>query len=92
MSALSHSHCIQLVGCLIPRLYTYTSRKHCEKEPQLFSHCGSFDHHAMQSLNICIFVFLDLPIDTLGVVGFVIYRWKGLGNSFPTVYHIPQNI
>ena len=69
-----------------------TSRKHGEKEPQSFSHCGSFDHHALQSLNNCRFVFLDLPTDTLGILGLVIYRWKGLENTFPTVYHTPQNI
>ena len=36
---------------------TCTSRKHGKKEPQPFSHCGSFDHHDLQSLNNCIFVF-----------------------------------
>jgi len=33
----------------------HTSRKHGKKEPQSFSHCGSFDHPDMQSLNDCIF-------------------------------------
>ena len=32
---------------------SYTSRKYGKKEPQSFSHCGSFDHPGMQSLN-CI--------------------------------------
>ena len=67
-------------------------KKHGKKEPQSFSHCGSFDHHARQSLNNCIFVFLDLPTDTLGILGLVIYHWKGLESTFPTVYHTPQNI
>ena len=31
-----------------------TSRKHCEKEPQLFSRCGYFDHLDMQSLNLFV--------------------------------------
>jgi hypothetical protein len=30
-----------------------TSRKHGHKEPQSFSHCGSFDHPDLQSLNNC---------------------------------------
>jgi hypothetical protein len=29
-----------------------------KKEPRSFSHCGSFDHRDLQSLNECIFVFL----------------------------------
>jgi hypothetical protein len=36
-----------------------TSRKHDRKEPQLFSHCGSFDHHDMQSLDDCKFENLE---------------------------------
>ena len=36
-----------------------TSRKHSKKEPQSFSHCGSFDHLGMQSLakRLQIFIF-----------------------------------
>ena len=64
-----------------------------KKNRKSFSHCGSsFDHHAMQSLNNCTFVFLDLPTDTLGILGFVIYRWEGLDNTFPTVYYMSQDI
>ena len=55
-----------------------TSKKLCDKEPQSFSHCGSFDHLALQSLNNCRFVFLHLLADTLGILGLVVYRWKGL--------------
>ena len=69
---------------------SHTSRKHGKKEPQSFSHCGSFDHHAMQSLNNCRFVFLDLPTNTFGILGVVIHRWKGLQNIFRMVYHTPQ--
>jgi len=25
-----------------------------------------------------------------GILGLVIYRWKGLENTFPTVYYTPQ--
>ena len=69
-----------------------TSRKHGKKEPQLFFYCSSFDHHALQLLNNCIFVFLDLATDTVDILELVIYRWKGLENTFPTVYHTPQHI
>ena len=68
-----------------------TGRKHGKKESQLFSHCGSFDHHALQPLNNCMYVFLGLPIVTLIIMGIVIHRWKGLENTSPTVYHTPHN-
>ena len=75
---------------------TKTQQKHLKnmanKEPQSFSHCGSFDHHALQSLNNYRFVFLDLPTNTLGILGLVIYRWKGIEITFPTVYYTPRNI
>ena len=72
----------------------YTSRKHGKKEPQSFSHCGSFNHHALQSLNNYRFVFLDFPTDTLGILGLVIYRWKSLENTLLMVMvcHTPQGI
>jgi hypothetical protein len=34
-----------------------TSRKHGKKEPQSFSHCGSFDHPDPQLINDCRFFF-----------------------------------
>ena len=34
-----------------------TSKKHGKKEPQSFSHCGSFDHPDLQSVNDCKSVF-----------------------------------
>ena len=66
-----------------------TSRKHGKKELQSFSRCGSFDHHALQSLKQCRFVFLGLPIDTLGILGLIIYRCKGIEYTFATIYHTP---
>ena len=33
--------------------FSFTSRKHGQKEPQSVSHCGSFDHRNLQSLNDC---------------------------------------
>ena len=41
-----------------------TSRNHGEREPHVFPHCGSFDHHALQSLKNYKFVFIDLQTDT----------------------------
>jgi hypothetical protein len=38
-----------------------------------------------------IFVFV-LPTAIFGICGRVIYRWKGLENTFPTVYYMPTNI
>ena len=35
----------------------HTSRKLCGKKTHSFSHCSSFDHHALQSLNNCIIWF-----------------------------------
>ena len=73
--------------------YFITNRKHGEKEPQLFSQCGSFDHHALQSLNNWIFVFLDLPTGNLGVLWLVIYRWKCLEKYiFNGLSHTPKHL
>jgi hypothetical protein len=68
-----------------------TSRKHGKKELQSFVHCGSFDHPDLQSLNDCRFSFFGLPTEFLGIWGLLIYHWKGLENTFPTVYYMPQN-
>jgi hypothetical protein len=38
-----------------------TSRKHCQKEPQLFFHRGFFDHPDMQSLKRQHVVFFGFP-------------------------------
>jgi hypothetical protein len=34
----------------------------------------------------CRFVF-GLPVDMFGIWGCVLYRWKGLENTFPTVHY-----
>ena len=39
-----------------------TSRKLYKKNLQSFSHCGSFDHHDLQSLNYCKFLFFVLQL------------------------------
>ena len=65
-------------ACLLGTLASWadpsTSREHGEKEPHSLSHCGSFAHHALSSLNNYIIVFLDLPTGTLSILGLVIYR------------------
>jgi hypothetical protein len=71
---------MQLVGLA----NTSTSRKHCEKEPQSFSHCGSFDHPDLQLLNECIFLF-SFAVANSNFLGHVIHRWKGIFKTFPTV-------
>jgi hypothetical protein len=55
-----------------------------------FSYCSSFDQPAMQSLNDCKFS-LVLLVEIFGIWGLVIYRWKGLENTFPMVYYMSQN-
>ena len=35
-------------------------------------------------------LFFGLPNAMLGILGLVIYRWKGLKITFPTVYYTPQ--
>jgi hypothetical protein len=45
-----------------------TSGKHDKKkEPESFSHCSSFDHLDLQSLNDYIFVFFGLPVEILRI-------------------------
>ena len=41
-----------------------TGRKHGEKKPQLFSHCGSFDQPGMQSLKEYKIVFFILRLES----------------------------
>jgi exonuclease VII small subunit len=36
-----------------------------QKKPQLFFHCGSFDHHDLQSLKRLHIVLFDLPIENV---------------------------
>ena len=60
---MSVSWCyFSLAHVLFLYVSTCTSREHGTKEPQLFSHCSSFDHPDLQSLNNNIFVFLVLRL------------------------------
>ena len=73
--------------------FIYTSRKHGKKESQSFSHYGSFDHHAMQSLNNYRLVFIDLPNGTLSNLGLIIYRWKDLEKYLSKgISHAPKHL
>ena len=89
---LDHVLCFPSHLDIITFKYHYGSRKHGEKEPQLFSHCGSFDHHALQLLNNCRFIFLDLSTDTFKCFGARNIPLDFFENTFPTVYHTPQDI
>ena len=62
--------------------------EHGKIEPQLFSHCDSFDHPDMQSLNDCIFVFFGFTTAILNFWGggHVIHHWKGILKTFLTMY------
>jgi hypothetical protein len=70
-----------------------TSRKHSIKEPQLFSHRGSFDHPDLQSLNECRLVFLDniiifgitTSMDTL----LYLFHTKNNGDNIVGAQHLP---
>jgi hypothetical protein len=69
-----------------------TSRKHGKKEPQSFVHCSLFDHPDLHLLNDYNFVSFGSPTEVLRIWGLLKYRWKGLENTFPTVYYMPQKI
>ena len=56
-----------------------------------FSLCNSFDQLALQSLNNCK-LSLFLPVEIFRIWGLVIYRWKGIENTFPMVYYTSQNV
>ena len=60
------SHMMPNLGGVFFSISTSTSRKHGKKEPQLFSHCGSFDHPYMRSLNDCNFEIMgacNIPLE-----------------------------
>ena len=65
-------------GGLMLKVPIYTSRKHGEKELQSFSHCGSFDHHGLQSLNDYKILFFILRLQKLMFWGV----WYTIGKVF----------
>ena len=67
--------------------FEINSRHHGKKEPQLFYHCGSFDHPDLQSLNNCKFVcFFGFTTAILKLWGHVIHYWKGFFKTSLAVY------
>ena len=67
----------------------YTSRKHGKIESHSFSHCSSFDHHDMQSLNDYFFLVYQWKFQEFG--GFWYTARKVLKNNFMMVYYMPHN-
>jgi hypothetical protein len=63
-----------------------TSRKHCKKEPQLFSHCGSFVHLDLQSLKESVFIifYATVILKFLGACDTVLE--KGILKTVPEIY------
>jgi hypothetical protein len=57
----------------MPECCDTTSRKHGKTEPQLFSHCGSFDHPDLQSINEMQICFFGLPTEILRIWELLIY-------------------
>jgi hypothetical protein len=49
-----------------------------------------FDHPNLQSPHDYKFFFFCFTSKILGIWGLVVYRWKGLENTFPMVYYTPQ--
>ena len=52
-------------------------QKSMQKEPQSFSHCGSFDHPDLQSLTTTYVSFSFCNCNCVNISGRVIYHWKG---------------
>ena len=49
-----------------------------------------FDHLDLHSLNdYNLFIYFGLRTQILGIWGLLIYHWKGLANTFPTMYYMP---
>ena len=63
--------------------------KNGKNGPRSFVHCSSFDNLDLHSLNNYKFVFFGLPSEVLGIWRGLMYCWKGLENTFPTVYYMP---
>ena len=71
--------------------YSHTSKKTLQKKPQSFVHCRSFHHPDLHSLNDYNFLFfLVYELKFQKNWDLLAYRWKGLQNTLPTVYDMPQ--
>ena len=87
---VAHPFSFNYVECLVADGCTSedacTSRKPCQKESQSLSHCGSFDHPDLQSLNDYNFFCFVLRLQFSVFGGCVIYRWKDIFKAFQVVY------
>jgi len=61
------------------------------KKNALKIECGSFIHGFVHAHIVDLQLLLQFPTGVFGIFGLVTYRWKGLENTFPTVYHTPKN-
>ena len=71
------------------RILAVEPGQHCKEEPHSFSHRGSSDHPDLQSF---VNLFFGLPNEVSRIWGLVIYLWKGLDDTFPTVYYMPRKL
>ena len=56
------------------------------------THVSSNNAGHLELKNSSADLFFGLPAAMFGIWRRVIYRWKGLENTFPTVYYTPQNV
>jgi len=61
------------------------------KKTALKIECGSFIHDFVHAHVVDLQLLLQIVSSIFGNFGHVIYRWKNLKNTFPTVYHTPKN-
>jgi len=61
------------------------------KKNALKINCGSFIHGFVQAHYARIQLLLQFTTAIFGIFGRVIYRWKGIFKTFPTVYYTPKN-
>jgi len=68
----------------------YTITKH-GKKIALKIECSSFIHGFVHACVVDLQFLLQIASAIFGIFRRVIYRWKGLENTFPMVYHTPEN-
>ena len=69
-----------------------TTRKLCQKQPQPKLAAIILTNLICNHYTTHIFFFFGLVTKILGIVGRVIYNWRGLENIFPTVYYTPKKL
>jgi len=61
------------------------------KKTALKIECGSFIYSFVHAHVVDLQLLLQFPTAIFRIFGRMIYRWKGLENTFPKVYHTPKN-